>query len=155
VVGAAALLLSSGAAPYTASGNALAAARIADATAVVEHKLYWASAASEAEAHYLTAILNSATLTERVQPLQARGAFGPRDFDLYVFYVPIPLYDADEQLHALLAELGATAEQVAAGLELPEGLGFQRARALVRAALREHGVAGRIEAAVAELVPSA
>ena len=31
------------------------------AHAVVEHKLYWASVSGEAEAHYLSAILNSAT----------------------------------------------------------------------------------------------
>ena len=139
---------------YTASGTALAAARIADGIAVVEHKLYWASAASQAEAQYLTAILNSDTLTERVRPLQARGAFGPRDFDKYVFYVPIPLFDTSDPLHQRLAELGAEAEEVAANVELPERLGFQRARALVRRALHEHGVAPQIEAAVTELVPS-
>ena len=33
------------------------------------------------EARYLTAILNSAALLERVKPLQTLGLFGARDFD--------------------------------------------------------------------------
>jgi hypothetical protein len=140
---------------YSASGNRLAAARIADGVSVAEHKLYWASAASEEEARYLAAILNSATLTELVQPLQARGAFGPRDFDKYVFYVPIPLFDPGEKLHVLLAELGATAEQVAASTDVPPGMGFQRARGIIRSALEADGVAQAIEAAVGGLVPAA
>jgi hypothetical protein len=139
---------------YSASGNTLAAARIEDGTSIVEHKLYWASAATEEEARYLVAILNSATLTERVQPLQARGAFGPRDFDKYVFYVPIPLFDAGDDLHISIAELGRRAEETAAKAEVPDSLGFQRARAVVREHLRAGGLAGKIEEAVAELVPA-
>jgi methylase of polypeptide subunit release factors len=139
---------------YSKAGNRLAAARVADGVSVIDHKLYWASAGSEAEAYYLAAILNSAVLTERVQPLQARGAFGPRDFDKYVFYVPIPLFDASDPLHVQIAELGARAEELAAAADVAESLGFQRARAVVRAFLEHEGVAAAIEATVSALIPT-
>jgi hypothetical protein len=89
-----------------------------------------------------------------VQPLQARGAFGPRDFDKYVFYVPIPLFDARDPLHVQIAELGAQAEELAAAADVPESLGFQRARAVVRAFLEHEGVAAAIEATVSALIPT-
>jgi hypothetical protein len=77
--------------------------------------VYWAAASTLEEAQYLEAMLNSAAVTERVAPLQARGQFGARDFDKYVFYVPIPLYDQSDEDHRALAELAGRAEQVAAG----------------------------------------
>jgi SAM-dependent methyltransferase len=58
---------------YSASGMYLAAARVSDQAAVIEHSLYWAATAGIDEARYLTAILNSDTLTQLVRPLQARG----------------------------------------------------------------------------------
>jgi hypothetical protein len=64
---------------YTASGSRLAAARLSDSPAVVQHKLYWATASSPDEARFLCAILNSGTLAERVAPYQSRGQFGARD----------------------------------------------------------------------------
>jgi SAM-dependent methyltransferase len=137
---------------YSKAGNRIASARIADTSAVIDHKLYWAAATSPEEARYLCAILNSATLTARVEPLQSRGAFGPRDFDLYVFHIAIPLYDPNDSAHLELAALGARAEEVAATVVLAEGYGFQKARRLVREALVVDGVAGEIEQAVGDLI---
>lgn len=68
----------------------LAAARVSDPAAVIDHKLYWATASTIGEAQYLTAILNSDVLTQLVRPLQARGEHNPRDFDKYIFQLPIP-----------------------------------------------------------------
>jgi hypothetical protein len=84
---------------YSASGMYLAAAALTDPDAVIEHKLYWAAAASMDEATYLTAILNSTALLDIVQPLQARGEHNPRDFDKYVWRAPIPLYEPANSLH--------------------------------------------------------
>ncbi|EQD49500.1 BseRI endonuclease, partial [mine drainage metagenome] len=87
---------------YTKAGNTMAAAVVTDAHAVIDHKLYWAACSSIDEARYLEAIFNSATLTTRVQPLQSRGLFGPRDFDKYVFQLPIPIYDPAQPAHLRL-----------------------------------------------------
>jgi hypothetical protein len=129
---------------YTASGTYLAAARVTDHLAVIEHKLYWASVSGIDEARYLTAILNSDTLTELVRPLQSVGAFGPRDFDKYIFDLSIPLYDANVSAHQRLVDLAYSAEQVAAVVELSPGGSFQAARRRIRERLADEGIAASI-----------
>jgi hypothetical protein len=133
---------------YTASGNTLAAAVITDQDAVIEHKLYWATAATIDEARYLSAILNSPALGEIVAPYQSRGAFGARDFDKYVWYPPIPEYDAANDDHRRLAAAAAVAETFAAAFEIPDAMGFQRARREIREALGAAGVLATIDKAL-------
>jgi hypothetical protein len=140
---------------YAASGTVPAACVLRDSKAVIEHILYWAPAASVGEARYLVAILNSETARERIVKYQARGQWGARHFDKVVFNLPIPRYDAKIKLHRDLADAAAKAERVAAAVTLPEGVKFQRARALVRAALKEAGVADSIDALVAALLDAA
>jgi len=137
---------------YSASGMYLAAARIDDPTAVIEHMLYWAAASGIDEARYLTAVLNSDTLTRLVRPLQSRGEHNPRHFDKYIFRLAIPVYDPRNENHRALVELAEQAEQVAAGLDLPEsGVAFQALRRRVREALGPAGVGEAIEDAVGAL----
>lgn len=128
---------------YTASGMYLAAARVNDPRAVIEHKLYWAPVSGIDEARYLTAILNSDVLTQLVRPLQGRGEHNPRDFDKYIFQLPIPLYDQTSPEHQQLVNLAERAEDVAQAVELPSDLAFQALRRRIRAALIDDGV-GRI-----------
>lgn len=132
---------------YSASGMYLAAATITDPTAVIEHKLYWGSAASLDEARFLTAVLNSETVTLAVRPLQGRGEHNPRDFDKYVWQLPIPIFDPTDPLHMKLVALAERAEQVAAGVELPQ-VRFEALRRRVREALTGDGVAKAIDDAV-------
>lgn len=138
---------------YTASGNKLAAARVDDPRAVIEHKLYWAAVSSVDEARYLTAILNSDLVLDRVKPLQALGLFGGRDFDKNVFSVPIPTFDRAKADHLSIVALGEAAEAVAAACPLDPGWTFQRARTAVRADIDSAGLSARIEEAVARVVP--
>jgi len=89
------------------------------------------------------------------KPYQSRGQWGARHFDKVVFNLPIPRYDAKIKLHRDLADAAAKAERVAAAVALPEGVKFQRARSLVRAALQEAGLAAAIDALVARLLDGA
>lgn len=139
---------------YSASGNSLAAARLSNSDAVIEHKLYWCAVGSVDEARYLETILNSATLLQRVQPLQARGLFGARDFDKYVFHVPFPVYDAATPDHRRLAELGAEAEQLAQAVDLTGVRRFTEARKRIRDALTDAGLTARIEDVVSRVLPT-
>lgn len=132
---------------YTASGMYLAAAIVSDPTAVIEHKLYWGPAASLDEARFLTAILNSTVLTMAVRPLQGRGEHNPRDFDKYVFQLPIPVYDANDAAHQHLVALAEQSEQVAVNVALPT-VRFEAKRRRIREALAENGVAADIDAIV-------
>ncbi len=139
---------------YTKAGNTLTAAIVRDREAVIDHKLYWAPVASEDEAHYLCAIINSTTVLERVKPLQALGLFGGRDWDKNVFAADFPIYDAADELHRNLADLGQRAEVIAAAVDVSSATTFQAARKLVVAALKAEGVAADIEASVSELIPT-
>ncbi len=129
---------------YSKGGMYLAAARVSDPAAVIDHKLYWAAASTIGEAQYLTAILNSDVLTQLVRPLQARGEHNPRDFDKYIFQLPIPLYDPGNSEHRQLAELAKRAEEATAALELPPGVSFQAQRRRIREALSRDGLGGEI-----------
>jgi hypothetical protein len=129
----------------------LAATIVSDPTAVIDHKLYWGPAATHDEARFLTAILNSAVLTMAVRPLQARGEHNPRDFDKYIFQLPIPLYDPRDSAHILLVALAERSERVAAGIALPN-VRFEAQRRRIREALVDDGVSVEIDAIVKTLL---
>ena len=137
---------------YAKAGMLPAACMIHDDRAVIDHKLYWMAPTSEAEARYLIAILNSETARARAAQYQSRGQWGARDFDKVMFNLPIPRFDEGAASHRELAAAAARAEAVAAAVELPEGVRFQRARGLVRAALAEAQISQQIDALVADLL---
>ncbi|MBI2872968.1 MAG: N-6 DNA methylase [Chloroflexi bacterium] len=137
---------------YSKAGTLPAAAILSDSQGIVDHKLYWSSVGSEGEGRYLVAILNSETARKMAEHLQSRGQWGPRDFDKVLLSLPIPRYEASSPLHQELARAAAHAGEVAAAVPLKEGTHFVRARQLIRRALQEDGVAGRIDRLVAELL---
>ena len=137
---------------YTKAGTLPAATLLADPEALIDHKLYWATASSEAEGRYLLGVLNSETARRLAEHLQSRGQWGARDFDKVLLSLPIPQFDESKTLHRQLAEAAAHAEKVASAVPLREGIHFVRARQLIRAALAEDGVAGQIDALVEKLL---
>ena len=136
---------------YTKAGTNLAAALVRDEMAVIDHKLYWAAAESVEEARYLCGILNSETLRAGVARYQSQGQWGARDFDKYVFNLPIPRYDSANALHRRLTKAGRTAEDVARLVPVKEGAYFVSTRKRIRVALSEHGIADTLESLVTEL----
>lgn len=136
---------------YTASGNTIAAARLANPRALTEHALYWLPASGEGEAKYLTAILNAPVTTEMVAVYQSRGLFGGRHIDKNVWRLPIPKFDPADPLHMQLVDLADKAEEVAAGVDAGT-YGFQKHRRLVRDALATAGITGPLNAAVKTLL---
>ena len=87
-----------------------------------------------------------------MEKLQARGQWGAPHFDKVMFTLPIPRFDPANTLHAELAAAANEAEAAAAPVDLPASAKFQRARALVRAALADAGLAERIDALGARLL---
>jgi hypothetical protein len=137
---------------YAKSGTNPAACVLRGGLAVIENKLYWSALHIEAEASYITALLNSETTRSRYEAFQSRGQWGARDFDKVIFNLPIPRFDANNPVHNAIAEAAREAEVIAASLPLPENIKFQRARGLVRAALTDAGVAQQVDALVARLL---
>jgi hypothetical protein len=140
---------------YAKAGTLPAASLLRDPRAVIDHKLYWMITAAEVEGRYLAAILNSETARARAEQYQSRGQWGARDFDKVMFNLPIPPFDDRSKLHRALADAAAEAETVAAAVEIPEGTRFQRARAMVRAALREAEISQSVDALVERLLGEA
>ena len=137
---------------YTKSGQHLAACRISDRSAVLDQSLYWAAVDTPAEAHFLAAILNSRTLSETVEGLQARGQHNPRHFAGQVFALPFPAFRPTDTLHLHVSGLGQRAETAAAEVVLESTWQFQKARRIMREALIADGIASEIDAAVRELL---
>lgn len=136
---------------YIASGMHLAAARLYDPRAVIEHSLYWATAATMAEAHFLCAVLNSASFTELVRPFMSYGK-DERHFDKHIWQLPVPLYDQNDDLHNSLSTRGAELEAAVAKLELRSGVHFAAIRRDVRAFIAESEAGQDVEALVEELL---
>jgi hypothetical protein len=136
---------------YAKAGTLPAASLVRDES-IIDHMLYWAGPRSEPEAYFLAAIFNSETSRARVAEMQSRGQWGARHFDKVMFNLPIPQFEASEQLHNDLAAAAAEAERIAAAVELPETVKFQRARKLVRDALTDSGIAPHIDDLVARLL---
>lgn len=139
---------------YAASGTNPAACVVQNSNCVFEHKLYWAKPENLKEARYLCGVLNSETLRNEVAQFQSQGQWGARDFDKYVFNLPIPRFDKDNALHQRLARAAGTAERVANNVPLKESEYFVTTRKRIRAALAEDGVAERLEELVAKLLDS-
>lgn len=136
---------------YTASGMHLSAARVADPRAIIDKSLYWATAHGSSEASYLCAILNSPVTTELVRPLMSYGK-DERHIDKFVWDLPIPPFNEDQESHVELAELGTRAEEFVAGLDLDESVHFPTLRRQVREALASSELGREVEGLVRELI---
>ncbi|MFN7398845.1 MAG: N-6 DNA methylase [Sandaracinobacter sp.] len=138
---------------YSKAGTRLSACWIEDDDVIVDHKAYWSAADSLEEAAYVSAILNTRVVLDRVRDLQPVGQRDARDFDNLVWTLPIPEFDAAEALHTDLAAAALHAAQIAAQVELPQDAHFTTKRRLIRQALEAEGVAETIERLVDALLP--
>ena len=138
---------------YTKAGTRISAAILAANDALVDHKAYWASARSQAEAAYLIAVINSAAVLAKVTDLQPHGQRDKRDFDNLVWTLPIPEYDEADLLHRDLAAAATHAEAIAAAVPLTDAQHFTAKRRAIREALAADGVAAEMEALVDALLP--
>ncbi|MEW2005717.1 hypothetical protein [Microbacterium sp. NPDC079208] len=137
---------------YTASGNRIAAAYTANTDYVIEHKLYWLNVDSEAEGQYLAAILNSDAVAVAVAKRQSRGLFGTRDIDTLPWRLPIPAFDADNEAHVALSDLGIAATETAMTIDFADVSDFKDARRLVRDALAADGTTAAVDEIVIDML---
>jgi len=87
-----------------------------DPMVIIDTKLFWIPCATESEANYLTAVINSNALEQAVAPLMSKGQFGSRDLQKHLWRLAIPEYDAENVLHQEIAEAGANATMTASAL---------------------------------------
>ena len=84
--------------------------------------------------------------------MQSRGEHNPRDFDMLVWRLPIPLFEPAEAAHKVLVELAAKAEEIAAETDVSAHRTFQAQRRVIREALESQGVSQAIDALVVDLL---
>jgi SAM-dependent methyltransferase len=118
---------------------------------VARDRTYHASFASELEAYFVLAFLNSDHLASRISAWINRGLFGPRDINKRALDAAWPKFDATCQEHVELAELGRTLHCEAQGClsEAPK-LATGRLRTWVRGQLDKVRL-GQLEALVVDI----
>jgi len=100
---------------YLSGSDCLAIGRLPVRGFVAESVTYRIHVGSEAEAQYLTAVLNSGVVNEAIKPYQTEGLYGKRDIHRRPFEVcPIPEFDRSNPDHIELAKLARTAKSVIA-----------------------------------------
>lgn len=137
---------------YAKAGTNPAAAIVRSDTYIIENLLYWCPVSSEAEGHYLCALINAEETRKRIEAFQARGQWGARHIDKVIFNLPFPRFDQSNPDHVAISEKAEEAEKIAASVILPDGTKFRRARGLVRKSIDAAGIATEIDAAVAQLL---
>ncbi len=133
------------------------AALLHEDDAIVDYKLFWVTCRDAQEAYYLLAIINSDALYEMVTPLMSKGQFGARDLQKQLWKLPIPEFDPEDALHAVVSEAGRVAAEGAAErlARLREDRGevtVTIARREIRKWLREKVEGNAVEEAVGALL---
>ncbi len=136
---------------YGKAGMHVAAALVEDTRAVIDHTLYWAAVTTRPEGLYLCAILNSPILTDLARPLMSYGK-DERHIDKALWQLPIPLYDAANDDHRQLADLGQACMDYVAVMALNSAANFVTQRRAARAALANFPAAQQANLLVDQLV---
>lgn len=135
---------------YGKSGMHVAASIVADPYAIIDHKLYWATITSWQEGDYLSAILNSASLTNFVRPLMSYGK-DERDIDKHVWKLSIPIFDLDNPVHRRLASIGQSQREKIANMDVGEG-NFITIRRRLRDSLSQHSASAEAADIISRIV---
>ncbi len=105
---------------------------------VAESKTYLFETNSEDEAYYLSSILNSKVLDDKIKPFQTRGLWGARDIHRRPLLFPIPKFDPKTYDHLELAKLGKKcSEKVPEIVKKFKMSGIGKLRSLIRKELME------------------
>ncbi len=137
---------------YPKSGDIMRGARSQARSFVVDDTLYYFNAASAGEAGYLTALLNAPCLSRAFQESRTSG----RDFHQHPWRtIPIPRYDATDEVHRDLARLCNRAERAARTWlsRQTARYGQVAASSRIRSLLDEQGVFAAIDRAAAVILP--
>lgn len=140
---------------YPSSGDIMRAARTQPSSGYVDSGLFWRVVQSEAEAAFLTCLLNAHSLRRAFKECRDSG----RDFQLHPWRnVPIPRYDPEIGLHNDLADLCTQSEAIAkkivkTALQAKPNIQQVALSKKISYALVDDGVMNQIDSIVAQLLP--
>jgi hypothetical protein len=136
---------------YNASGMNICSAKLKDPQALITSGLYWAPMQSEKEADYVCAILNAPITTELTRPLMAYGK-DERHVHKHVWELPIPMFDANDDVHVRIAELGESLVKLVATFPIEDGLHFAATRRHIRDFIMETSDGQELNDLVTEMI---
>jgi type I restriction-modification system DNA methylase subunit len=115
---------------YTSSSKDASAvvvtSRDFDLTFLADHKAYWCSVNTRAEADFVCAFLNSRVSNQKIKEFQTRGLMGPRDVHKVILNLPWPRFRAKDMVHGRIAEIGNRCAQISREISLREGFANER-----------------------------
>lgn len=97
-----------------------------DFTFLADHKAYWCSVNTRAEADFVCAFLNSRISNQKIKEFQTRGLMGPRDVHKVILSLPWPRYRAKDPVHSRIAEIGKLCANISREISLREGFANER-----------------------------
>jgi len=135
------------------SGSDLQAEGLRAQGFVSEADIFFHQTESEAEAHYLCAVLNAPLVDNRIKKYQTQGLWGARHIQRRAFEVlPVPRFDPKDPRHVELAELSrACHDKVASLVPSLRGQSVGRLRSQVRTHLSAE--LARIDGLVEKILP--
>jgi SAM-dependent methyltransferase len=136
---------------YNRAGMHVVAAKITNRRALVANGLYWAAVRTEAEAHYLCAILNAPVTTELARPFMSYGK-DERDIHKAPWELSIPVFDESNVVHTRLSRLAITVEQTALSFAINPALHFAATRRHIRQLIDRTAEGREIDEIVYELI---
>ena len=136
---------------YTTSGRPTASL-VENHEAVIDTSLYWVSCETQAEAHYLLAVINSDVLHDMVKPFMPKGQFGARHVHKHLWKLPIPTYDPTDPSHTAVSQAGNNATQAAQTNHPGPTATIRTVRNQLRSWLKESPEGRTVEETVAHLI---
>ena len=104
---------------------------------IADWTTYWMETDNESEAYYLSSVLNSPVIDEKIKPMQAKGAFGERHIVKKPLELPIPKFDPSNPIHKRLAQIGKECHQKVQKI-LPALIAKYRSIGKIRSEIKRH-----------------
>ncbi len=124
---------------YAASGTYPAAVLLTDSEGIIDTSLYYAEVKTKEEGSYLEGILNSSSLIERIQGLQAQGQWGARHIHRHLLKPYFPEYNPKDPLHQKIVDCAQKIKKIASSVHLESSWKFQKSRQEIRKRIKEKG----------------
>lgn len=93
--------------------------RLNPADSILDHTMFYYETDELEEAYYLSAVLNSDVMNQKIKSFQAEGDFGKRHIQKLPLEFPIPTFDPDNSKHQELVQIAKRGEEKALKI-LPE-----------------------------------
>ncbi len=137
---------------YAASGTYPAAVLLEDKDEIIDTSLYYTTVNTKEEGLYLEGILNSASLIERIQGVQAQGQWGARHIHRHLLKPYFPKYNPKDSLHREIVDFAREIKEIAGNAKLDTDYNFIKIRQKIREKIKKEQTWKNLNQSVHELL---